>query len=100
MKQKSRVASGKEHRPIPAIGNRGANSIGKPGAQVSKVLSAMCDAVVALDEDLCISGGAGDESVLSKMKALLGLPISSELRHKQFAFQGKRGIPVFKIELF
>ena len=43
--------------------------------QVSRMLGAMCDAVVYLDSSLCISGGP--ENGVSKLNSLLLLPLNS-----------------------
>ena len=46
--------------------------------QVSKILGAMCDAVIRLDDKLRISDGA------SKLKALLAMPSSSDVLCQPF----------------
>ena len=60
--------------------------------QVFRVLGAMCDAVITLNDELCIfgpvngPGGPGDGPVngVSKLKALLAYPSSSDILLRPF----------------
>ena len=64
----------------------------KMSGHVVRVLDAMCDAVITLDDELRVRGAPGDGPVngVTKLKALLALPSSSDVLLKPFVSKTKK----------